>query len=567
MEGLTLIGTLEENARRFKDKPVLSWKAEDRWKGVTYGEFYESARDIGTGLARLGMKPQDRVALLSHNGPGWVISYFAILMNGGIIVPIDKELKASELRHILEDSAAKFIILSGDFLDTLCEVADLLPSLERAIILDPFLESQDGTMEARVSSLPEVAELKFVHIDRLRRNETFMRHEMEPDDLAAIIYTSGTTGRPKGVLLTNRNIVSNIRSFVEHAKVNEEIHTLSILPINHAYEATCGILAPIYLGGTISFCESLKKVASNIEEVKPNFVMGVPALYEKMFNRITRAIDSNLLSRTLFRTKLLRGVVAKGIRKRLGKDIRFISGGAALDPEIAQGIRNLGLRIYQGYGITETSPVISFEYDGMIKEGSVGKPIPEVEVRIHDPNDEGVGEVLVKGPNVMRGYFNNPEATEGAFMEGMEGWYCTGDLGCIDDEGFLYVKGRLKNLIVTANGKNVYPEEVEQELLKSPYIEEIMVYGERISPFVEEVHALVYCNQDSLDLYAEEIGIRPLTVGHIEELVKSEVRKYGKNLAEYKRVKKFRIRGEPFPKTSTRKIKRFALGDEIAVSH
>lgn len=564
MEELTLIRILEDNARHFRDKPVLRWKAEDRWKGITYGEFFESARDIGTGLVRLGMKPRDRVALLSHNGPGWVISYFAILMNGGIVVPIDKELKAGELKHILEDSTAKFIILSGDFLDTLYEVADLLPWLERAIILAPFLEAQEGTVEARVSSVAEVAKLKLVHIDRLRQNETFMSHETEPDDLAAIIYTSGTTGRPKGVLLTNSNIVFNIRSFVEHAKVNEEIHTLSILPINHVYEATCGILAPIYLGGTISFCESLRKVASNIEEVKPNFVMGVPALYEKMYNRMTRAIDSNFLIRTLFRTKLLRGVVTKGIRKRLGKDIRFISGGAALDPEIAQGIRNLGLRIYQGYGITETSPVISFEYDGMIKEGSVGKPIPDVEVRIYDPNDEGVGEVMVKGPNVMRGYFNNPEATEEAFMEG---WYCTGDLGCIDDEGFLYVKGRMKNLIVTSNGKNVYPEEVEQELLKSPYIEEIMVYGEKISPFAEEVHALVYCNQDSLDLYAEEMSIRPLTVGHIEELVKSEVTKYGKNLAEYKRVKKFRIRGEPFPKTSTLKIKRFALGDEIAARH
>ncbi|UCD72242.1 MAG: AMP-binding protein, partial [Syntrophobacterales bacterium] len=338
----------------------------------------------------------------------------------------------------------------------------------------------------------------------------------------------------------------------------------SILPINHVYEATCGILAPIYLGGTISFCEGLKQVASNIEEVKPNFVMGVPALYEKMYNRMARAIDSNFLSRTLFRTKLLRGAVTRGVRKRLGKDIRFISGGAALDPDIARGIRNLGLKIYQGYGITETSPVISFEYDGMIKEGSVGKPIPRVEVRIHDPNEEGVGEVLVRGPSVMRGYFNNPEATEGAFMEG---WYCTGDLGCMDDEGFLYVKGRLKNLIVTANGRNVYPEEVEQELLKSPYIEEIMVYGKKISPFVEEIHALVYCDQDSLDLYAEEMGITPMTVGHIEELIKSEIGKYGKNLAKYKRVKKFRIRGEPFPKTSTRKIKRFALGDEIAVSH
>ncbi|UCD72103.1 MAG: AMP-binding protein, partial [Syntrophobacterales bacterium] len=190
MERRTLTRILEDNARRFKDKLVLRWKAEGRWKGITYGEFYESAMDIGTGLARLGMKPKDRVALLSHNGPGWVISYFAILMNGGIVVPIDKELKASELRHILGDSVAKFIILSGDFLETLCEVIDLLPSLEKTITLDPFMEAQDSTMESGDSPLPGVAELELIHIDRLRQNETFIRHEMEPDDLVAIVYTS-----------------------------------------------------------------------------------------------------------------------------------------------------------------------------------------------------------------------------------------------------------------------------------------------------------------------------------------------------------------------------------------
>jgi len=346
---------------------MLRWKVEDRWKEITYGEFHEVARDIGTGLVKLGMRPKDRVGLLSHNGPGWVISYFGVLLNGGIVVPIDKELRASELRHILDDSSAKFIILSKDYLETLGEVIDLLPSLERAVILEPFMEAMGTTMEWGDSPLRDMAGLELIHIDQLRRNESPIRHEMGPDAPVAIVYTSGTTGRSKGVVLTNRNMVSNIRSFIRHAKINEEIHTLSILPINHVYEATCGILAPIYLGGTISFCESLKKVASNIEEVNPNFVMGVPALYEKMYNRIIRGIDSSLLGRVLFRTKLLSGIVTRGIRRKLGEDIRFISGGAALDPEIARGIRNLGIKIFQGYGITETSPVISFEYDGMIK--------------------------------------------------------------------------------------------------------------------------------------------------------------------------------------------------------
>jgi long-chain acyl-CoA synthetase len=562
MERVTLAGILEHNAERFREKPMLSWKVEERWKGITYGEFYEWARDIGTGLVKLGMKPEDRIALLSYNGPGWVISYFGIILNGGIVVPIDKELKASELRYILDDSSAKFIILSRDYLETLREVMDLLPSLERMIILDPMMGDKWVSGASADHPLPDIGGVEYIEIDRIRNNATVIHHKMEYDDVVAIVYTSGTTGRSKGVVLTNGNIVSNIQSFVGHSGIDEEIHTLSILPINHVYEATCGILAPIYMGGTISFCEGLKKVAPNIQEAKPNFVMGVPALYDKMYSRIMRRINADFLTKTLFRTKLFRGIVTRRIQRELGKNIRFISGGAALDPEIAKGIRELGIAIFQGYGITETSPVISFEYEGMTKEGSVGKPIPGVEVRIHDSNEEGIGEIWVKGPHVMKGYFNNPEATEEVLVNG---WYRTGDLGSIDDEGFLYVEGRLKNLIVTAKGKNIYPEEVEQQLLKSPYIEEVMVYGQEVSPFVEEVHALVYCNQDSIDLCAKERGIVHMTVADIEELIKSEIKKYGKNLAEYKRVKKFRIRDDPFPKTSTRKIKRYALGDEIAI--
>jgi long-chain acyl-CoA synthetase len=563
MEDITLPRIMEHNAHRFEKKPMLRWKVGEEWESMCYGEFLEVARDIGTGLTKLGMRPTDRVALLSHNGPEWVICYFGILVNGGIVVPIDKELRAGEIRHILDDSSARFIILSSEYLETLGEVIDVLPSLEKGILLDPLRGDKWEHGASAKYSLPDMGRFEPMGIDRIRNNPSWVDHEVQFDDEVAIVYTSGTTGRSKGVVLTNRNIISNIRSFVEHAGIDEEIHTLSILPINHVYEATCGILAPIYLGGTISFCEGLKKVVQNIQEVKPNFVMGVPALYDKMYSRIMRKITSNSFTNILYRTKLFRGVLKRGVRRGLGKDIRFISGGAPLDPEISSGIRELGIKIFQGYGITETSPVISFEYDGMIKEGSVGKPLPDVEVMIHDPNEDGIGEIWVKGPHVMREYFNNPEATEAVLVSG---WYRTGDLGYMDEEGFLYVKGRGKNLIVTANGKNVYPEEVEQQLLKSPYIEEIMVYGQRVSPFVEEVHALVYCNQEDLDLYAHEQGVSNLTTGDIEELIKSEIKHYGKDLADYKRVKKFRIRDEAFPKTSTRKIKRYALGDEIAVS-
>lgn len=561
MENITLPRIMEHNARRFGQKPMLRWKVGKEWESLTYKEFRELARDIGTGLVKLGMRPTDRIALLSHNGPEWVICYFGILGNGGIVVPIDKELRGGEIRHILDGSSARFIILSPDYLEPVCEVIDLLPSLEKVILLDRLHRDRWEHGASVEYPLPDMGRFEAVSINHITNNQTWVDHDVQSDDVVAIVYTSGTTGSSKGVVLTNRNIVSNMCSFIEHAGVGKEIHTLSILPINHVYEATCGILAPIYLGGTISFCESLKKVTQNIQEVKPNFVMGVPALYDKMYRRIMRKIRSNPFTNILYRARLFRGVLKRGIRRGLGEDIRFISGGAPLDPEISRGMRELGMKIFQGYGITETSPVISFEYDGMIKEGSVGKPLPNVEVRIHDPNEEGIGEIWVKGPHVMREYFNNPEETEAVLVDG---WYRTGDLGHMDEEGFLYVKGRSKNLIVTANGKNVYPEEVERQLLKSSYIEEIMVYGQGVSPFVEEVRALVYCNQENLDLYAHEQGVSHLTAGDIQELIKSEIKNYGKGLADYKRVKKFRIRDEAFPKTSTGKIKRYALGDEIA---
>jgi long-chain acyl-CoA synthetase len=253
--------------------------------------------------------------------------------------------------------------------------------------------------------------------------------------------------------------------------------------------------------------------------------------------------------------------VTARIRKTFAGDTTFISGGAALDPAIAAGLLDFGFTLYQGYGITETSPVISAECPGRTRLGSVGPLLEEVEVRIEDADGEGVGEIVVRGPNVMQGYFRNPQATAEVLADG---WYRTGDLGRLDRDGFLYVCGRVKNLIVTPNGKNVYPEEVENELLKSRFIAEAMVYGHRIDEVSEEVHAIIYPNQDALDDYQRTSQSGPLNEADVEELIRGEVRQASKNLADYKRVKKFTIRDDEFPKTTTRKIKRFAVEADIA---
>jgi long-chain acyl-CoA synthetase len=271
-------------------------------------------------------------------------------------------------------------------------------------------------------------------------------------------------------------------------------------------------------------------------------------------------IQGQFLSRTFFAMALTRPLVVRKVREALGGAPTFVSGGAALDPAVAQGLIDLGIVVYQGYGITETSPVISAERPGARKVGTVGPPIPHVEVRIHEPNEEGVGEIWVKGPNVMLGYFNNPQATAEVLTDG---WYHTGDLGRVDVNGLLTICGRLKNVIVTANGKNVYPEEVENELLHSPYIAEAMVYGHKVDSTTEEVYAIIYPNQEAIDRYAHDHGLPPMTEKRVEELLREEVLKAGRNLADYKRIRKFTLREDEFPKTTTRKIKRFAVEARI----
>jgi long-chain acyl-CoA synthetase len=382
----------------------------------------------------------------------------------------------------------------------------------------------------------------------------------QPGEAAVILYTSGTTGRSKGAMLSHANIVSNIRAAIPIFRIDERMHTLSFLPINHVFEQVCGILLPLTVGGTITFAESLKKLGENLVEVRPNFLLGVPAVFRLLNDRLHKNIQGRLLSRTLFTLPFTRPLVTRKVRETLGGAPTFVSGGAALDPLVAQGLTELGITIYQGYGITETSPVISAEHAGAQRPGSVGLPFPGVDVRIDQPGEEGVGEIWVKGPNVMLGYFNNPVATAEVLTDG---WYHTGDLGRIDADGMLYICGRVKNLIVTANGKNVYPEEIENELLHSPFIAEVMVYGHKVSATSEEVYAMIFPNQEAIDWHAQEHGLAPMSMAAVEALIRDEILKIGRNLADYKRIRKFTLRDDEFPKTTTRKIKRFAVEARI----
>jgi long-chain acyl-CoA synthetase len=610
----TIDSLLSARCETFSERTALRQKVSGHWQETSYRELWEGSGRIAAGLIRRNFQPGQHAALLAPSSVRWVESYLGILRAGGVVIPIDKELKSAELRHILTDCGARIIFTDPPYLDALLEYVPALPTLESIVVLHPArpepgdpratqavaalkaewqgLVSDHGLPRERVARIEQLAgqlhrhwgataiqkpakgeiqdpfsptlatrtaltrEGRILPLEALRHDAALPPSPRSGSDTAVILYTSGTTGRSKGAMLSHGNIISNLRGAACHFSLDDSMHTLSFLPINHVFEQVVGVLLPLYMGGKVSFAESLKKLGENLAEVRPTFLLGVPAVYQMILERIRKKIGAKKLTRLLFSNPITRPLVTSNVKRAFGAGTIFISGGAALDPAIATGLLSFGIPVYQGYGITETSPVISAEQPQGRRLGSVGRMLPDVRVRIEAPNEDQVGEIVVTGPNVMQGYYNNPQATAAVLQDG---WYRTGDLGRLDPDGFLTICGRVKNLIVTPNGKNVYPEEVENELLKSPYIAEAMVYGHRVGAVAEEVHAVIYPNQEELENLAGKRGKGALTVADLEKVIRDEVLAAGKGLADYKRVKRFTIREDEFPKTTTRKIKRFAV--------
>ncbi|HBA89065.1 MAG TPA: AMP-dependent synthetase [Geobacter sp.] len=618
----TIVSLIRESCLKYSDLPALRCKLGGAWHDMTYGALWELSDRIAAGMIKGGFTPGSHAALLAPSSPQWVAAYLGILKAGGVAVPIDKELKAAELRHVLADCDASYVFTAQPCLELVLEIFPDIPQLERIVTLTP--SAPDGAtselvrimdtlvkewhelvsavdLPAERRSTMEVLALqtyrllcssgrddgaasasadpfapqerlrsrltregKFLSLNTLCHSAPLPDNHRSPDDIAVILYTSGTTGRSKGAMLSHANIVSNIKGAVKHFRLDNSIHTLSFLPINHVFEQVCGVLLPLSLGGKVSFCESLKKLGENLAEVKPTFFLAVPAVYRMVLDRIAKNVSSRRVSHLLYSLPLTRPIVTSKVRRSFGSGTKFISGGAALDPAIAKGLTEFGLSIYQGYGITETAPIISAEQPGGKRLGTIGRLLEGVEVRIDDANADGVGEIVVKGPNVMQGYYKNPQATAEVLSDG---WYRTGDLGFLSPDGFLTISGRVKNLIVTANGKNVYPEEVENELLKSPFIAEVMVYGHREGGVSEAIHAIIFPDQEALDRQGRSDGAPSMSEADVEALLRKEVQKACNGLADYKRVRKFTIREDEFPKTTTRKIKRFVVQASISTGH
>ena len=497
---------------------------------ISYSRLGEMVGRFATALTELGVTKGDRVAVISKPRAAWMTSFFAILRCGAIVLPLDPELQKGEVERILTEAEVKGVIISG-------AKADDLADLKATSLRDMFVVSMDRTKHEQVLFLDAL----------LLGKKELPTVEVEPDSLAVLMYTSGTTGNSKGAMLTHANITSNAMTAIKIVSLTPEDNFLSIVPWSHIYGLTITLVTPIHAGGTSTYTAVDRNLAAVMKAAKPTIILGVPKLYNVLYGRITDSIQSSPIKGMIHRASpTLMGKMVK--RKLFGSQFRFFtSGGAPLSPEAATGFRKMGIGIMEGYGLTETSPLLTM-CEAFAEEPGM-EAIEGVEIRIDRPDENGVGEVLARGPNIMKGYYKNPEAT--AEVLDKDGWFHTGDLGTYKN-GKLQISGRAKNVIVLETGMNVYPEEIEWEFVTIPAIEEIMVYeGERQG--APAVCAQVYPNEAAL----KESGIEgtAATLEHIWEAV----RERNENLAVFKRIKHkecIALVDDPFQKSAKLDIKR-----------
>ncbi len=561
---LTIPEMLKRSAALYPERPALTAREKDRDRTITYRELLEDVLALAGGLLSLGLKKGDRIAILGNNSPEWAKTYLAAAFTGCINVPIDSLLSENEKQQLIAKAKVKAAFVAPRYLEVLEELPKGFP-LPRHIVC---MDWQEGNWGKGIMSMEEVMALSKNSTDRNLPS-------VAKDDIAAIIFTSGTTGVPKGVVLTHWNIISDCIACEMAVDIGQE-RFLSVLPMHHTFECTAGFLLPLYCGCHVTYARSLRSryIMEDLRFCRGTVMLGVPLLFQKMMEGIQRAIEKapahrRLVFKTLWNLVLaaeragnpgLGKALFRSLRKKAGLDtIRyFVSGGAALPPYVPLFFRRLGIDMIQGYGLTESSPVLTLNPLDRPKNESVGPPLPGVKVKVSEPDAQGVGELAFKGPMIMKGYLNDEKATRQVLDE--EGWLYTGDLGFVDKDGYVHICGRAKNLIVTSAGKNVYPEEIEALLNKSPIILESMVYGKQVSSGGEEVCAVIV---PDFEIIAQLKGQEDLSEEGLFGLVDQEVRKVNRQLGSYKRIKSFHVINEELPKTSTKKIKRHLFNLQI----
>ena len=544
---MTIRGLMERSAGREPGSIALRWCEEKTWRFRTWLDFSKRIRELAEGYGpRFALKPrEDNVAMILPNSPTWMEVYLAQSGAGIAVVPLDPKLHDEEVAYILGDSEAKVVTTDASHLKMMMKIAPRLPNLKAIVVVDGIIfEGQ------------KIGEVDVVSLSRLRikgGGAWYDANVAKDEDIASIIYTSGTTGKPKGAMLTHKNFVTDAEGalITFRASVTSRDAFMVVLPLFHAFSFTANMVVPLMLSCEMGFVESLRTVATDFTILRPTVLAGVPLLAEKLLDKMEEGIEKSKIARFL-RKIGIRGPIMHMVKRKLGGRIRFmITGGAPCPKHVLEGFRRLHINFLEGYGLTECAPVVSVTSSDCTKTGTIGYAIDCCEIRLADMNQQGIGELQVRGSNVMKGYFHNEAATQESF-DGE--WFKTGDLASMDDEGLITIRGRKKALIVNREGKNIYPEEVESCIAKDPSVRDIIVVGYTQGGLPgERVGAIVYPDED---WFAAENGGKKPDWADIDRIVSKRVQEKSAELADYKRVRKVVVYHEPLERTSIGKVRR-----------
>ena len=520
---------------------------------VKFSRLKTDIDELGTALMDLGLTGK-KIAVIGENRYEWVVTYLAVTNGVGVIVPLDRELPAEEIRNLVERAEVSAIVYSSKVRSVVEEAVRGVESIEYVISMD----APDHTEERLSLKRLQRAGKRLL----LEEKRYFIDAEIDREAMCSLLFTSGTTGLAKGVMLSHKNITANVYNMSKYVNVSGYTG-LSVLPMHHTYEFTCHICTCLYQGSCVAICEGLKYIVKNMAEAQANVMLGVPLIFESMHKKVWKQAEASgkadkmrtavQLSKTLgkFNIKSIKKLF-KSVHQAMGGHMQlFISGAAAIDPTVIEDFNAMGFTMFQGYGMTENAPIIAVNKDRYYKPASVGLPMPGTEIEIIDQDENGIGEIICRGDSVMIGYYNNPEETAKVLVDG---WLHTGDYGYFDRDGFLYISGRKKNVIVTKNGKNIFPEEVEFYLNKSEYISEVVVWGiddEKSGDTI--VQAEIFPDYPAIEEKFGRIG-----EDELRKLLKKEIDEANEHMPLYKRVRRFEVRQEEFEKTTTKKIKRYA---------
>ena len=557
LKKLTLLHVLNNSAEKYGDRPALSFIDKPK---ITYKEFKARVENVSNFLKGEGVIAGDRVAILSENQPNWGIAYFAVTTIGAVAVPIMTEFHSTEVHHILRHSESKVVFVSAKYFNKI-EGAEI-DSLQTRILIDDFSVIPPETKNDLIKEVISGGKKEFAKIkEAAMKLVGLIPIEVEENNNALILYTSGTTGHSKGVVLTHKNVVSDALATLKIVNVDSNDRMLSILPLFHTIESTLGLVIPIMVGASITYLDKPPTAAAllpALAKVKPTVMLAVPLIIEKIYRaKILPEFNKKMIVRGLYKIptvrKKLNRIAGKKLYQTFGGELKmFCIGGAPIAGDVERFLNESGFPYAIGYGLTETSPLVTGTSPEFVRRRSAGKVLPGVEIKILSPDPRtGEGEVLIKGPNVMKGYYRDDEKTK-TVLSG-DGWFRSGDLGVIDKDGYLFIKGRSKNVIIGPNGKNIYPEEVESIINEFPFVAESLVM-ERDGQLI----AKVYPNFEEID---QEFKIQRLTEQKAREIVNKILNdllpRVNERVNTFSRIHKIVEQPEPFEKTPTQKIKRY----------